>query len=131
MISVIYDNEEYTPPYHTLTVGDHIARCYIKLGLYDEAVKWIWKDYEHICKNAKHYNKKEHIEAPLLRGCTFGFFGESMDVKRHMSYLQYCPDSFGFGVYMRLQKLKTVSPSHVVFEVFYQRDLAGNIGTTF
>ena len=65
MISVIYDNEEYTPPYHTHTVGDFIARCYIKLGLYDEAVKWIWKDYEHLCKNAKHYNKKERVETPL------------------------------------------------------------------
>ncbi len=89
MISVIYDNEEYTPPYHILTVGDHIARCYIKLGLYDEAVEWLWKDYEHICKNAKYYNKKEHVETPLLRGHTFQYFGESMDVKGHMKYLEY------------------------------------------
>ena len=89
MISVIYDNEEYTPPYHTHTVGDFIARCYIKLGLYDEAVKWIWKDYEHLCKNAKHYNKKERVETPLLRGRTWEFFGESLDVKAQMNYLKF------------------------------------------
>jgi len=87
MIAVIFDKEEYTPPYHALTVGDHIARCYIKLGHYDEAVEWLWRDYEHICKNAKHYNKKEHVETPLLRGCTFQFFGESMNIKGYLYYL--------------------------------------------
>ena len=88
MISVIYGNEEYTPPYHTSFPGELITRCYIKLGLYDNAVEWMWRDYEHYLKNAKHYNKTEHVGAPLLRGHTFQYFGESMDIKGHMNYLE-------------------------------------------
>lgn len=88
LIPVIYDNEEYTPPYHTLSVGEYIALCYVKLGQYDEAVEWLWKDFEHLSKNAKHYNKCEHLGTPLLRECTFRFFGESMRIKEHMDYLE-------------------------------------------
>ncbi len=40
-----------------------------------------------ICKNAKHYNKREHLETPLLRECTFRYFGESMNIRGHMDYL--------------------------------------------
>lgn len=87
MLPVIYGDEEYTPPYHLLFVGDGIAMCYAKLGKYDEAVEWLWKHFEHICKNAKHYNKREHLETPLLRSCTFRYFGESISVKRHINYL--------------------------------------------
>ena len=89
LISVIYSDEEYTPPYHTSFIGELITRCYMKLGLYDEAIEWMWRDYENYSKNAKHYNKKEHVEAPLLRAHTFQYFGESLDVKGHMSYLKY------------------------------------------
>lgn len=87
LIPVIYDDEEYTPPYHTLSVGGRIAQCYVELGQYDEAVEWIWKDFEHLSKNAKHYNKREHLDTPLLCECTFRFFGESMSIKAHMDYI--------------------------------------------
>ncbi|MBE6568940.1 MAG: helix-turn-helix transcriptional regulator [Ruminococcaceae bacterium] len=87
LIPVIFGNEEYTPPYHGLTVGEKIALCCIKLGQNDEAIEWLWKDFVHLSKNAKHYNKYEHIETPLLRECTFRFFGEYLNIKGHMDYL--------------------------------------------
>lgn len=87
LIPVIFGDEEYTPPYHVLTVGEKIALCCIKLGQNDEAIEWLWRDFVHLSKNAKHYNKCEHIETPLLRKCTFRFFGEYLNIKGHMDYL--------------------------------------------
>lgn len=88
LLPVIFDDEEYTPPYHTLpAVASAIAISYTKLDRYDDAVEWLWKDFEHLCKNARYYNKREHLETPLMRECTFRYFGESMSVKGHMNDL--------------------------------------------
>jgi len=84
LLPIIYGNEEYTPPYHILNIGGFLALCYVKLGQYDEAMEWLWKDFYHISRNARYYNKRERIETPLLRGRTFSFFGESVNVKDHM-----------------------------------------------
>ena len=88
LLPVIYGSEEYTPPLHTLPwVAYGIASSYVMLGKYDEAVEWLWKDFEHLCSSSKHYNKTETLETPLLRSCKFGFFGEAMNPKNHMDYL--------------------------------------------
>ncbi len=89
LLPVIYGSEEYTPPLHTLPwVAYGIASSYVMLEKYDEAVEWLWKDFEHLCSSAKHYNKTETLETPLLRTCKFRFFGEAMNPKDHMDYLE-------------------------------------------
>ena len=87
LLPIIYGNEEYTPPFHTMFAGELIAGSYVMLGKYDEAVEWLWRQLEHIRKNAKHYNRSEPLETPLLRACTFRYFGESMNIRGHMDGL--------------------------------------------
>ena len=89
LLPIIYGNEEYTPPFHTMFAGELIAGSYVMLGKYDEAVEWLWRQFEHIRKNAKHYNRSEPLETPLLRTCTFRFFGESMNIRGHMERLDH------------------------------------------
>ena len=84
LIPVIYGDEEFTPPLHTLGIGDHIALCYVKLGQNEEAVKWLSKTVDHLSKNAKQYNKQDRVETPILRECEYRFFGNSMRVKDHV-----------------------------------------------
>lgn len=88
LLPVLYGDEPYTPPMHTLHASG-IAYCCLKLGQPDEAVEWFWRDFDHLCRNAENYNREEPLETPLLRACKFRYFGEAMSVKQHMEYIHY------------------------------------------
>ncbi|MDR0862973.1 MAG: helix-turn-helix domain-containing protein [Oscillospiraceae bacterium] len=80
IIDAVYRGEEYTPPMHVMW-RPNIAWQHFKLGNTDAAFAWLERCVNHKIGQGKHYNKRKHIETPLLRECEFEFYGTVYDVK--------------------------------------------------
>lgn len=78
LLPLIYGKETYVPPFHSNV--EHLflypACSLMKLGRQDEALDWLEAGLEYENEQAKYYNTKETVDAPLLRGCKFRFYGK-------------------------------------------------------
>lgn len=79
----IYQNDEYTPPMHTITsVYVFVANCYIKIGKAETALNCLERAYAYVCNIEKHYNQEKYLENPVLCGNEFSYLGNSYNGKQ-------------------------------------------------
>ncbi len=77
LLPIIYGEERYVPPFHNGLENMFVypAANLVKLGRYNEAIALLEAGLTYEGEQAKGYNVKETVDTPLLRGCTFRFWG--------------------------------------------------------
>lgn len=77
LVSSLYGEEEYVPPFHSSAIFLYIdpAFCLVKLGRYEEAIDLLEQGLTFEENQTKYYNVREKLETPLLRECTFHYVG--------------------------------------------------------
>ncbi len=75
VIDSLYEGDEYHPPFHDkgYPLFKFPAFCLVKLGRCEEAVGMLEKCLEYYQAQAKHFNKTQTLNSPLLRKCVFSY----------------------------------------------------------
>ncbi len=78
LFPLIYGDETYVPPFHSNVhhLYFYPAVNMMKLGRPNEALDLLEAGLAYEDEQAKDYNIKETVDVPLLRGCTFRFWGK-------------------------------------------------------
>ena len=75
LVEAMYTHEPYRPPflYDYDPMYRFPAECLMKLGREEEAVALLEEGVSFILAQAESFNKKRHLDVPLLRGYSFGY----------------------------------------------------------
>lgn len=75
LISSVYRNDEYIPPFHDKGYPLYLfpAYCLVKLNRFEEAVDLLEECVDYFKKQAKHYNRTNILNSPLLKKYSFSY----------------------------------------------------------
>ncbi|MBQ2278574.1 MAG: helix-turn-helix transcriptional regulator, partial [Clostridia bacterium] len=75
MLDALYREEKYRPPfqYNAYPLYRFPAVCRMKLGQPERALVLLEQGVDFLFAQAKDFNKRQELDIPLLRDCTFGY----------------------------------------------------------
>ncbi len=75
MLDALYREEKYRPPfqYNAYPLYRFPAVCRMKLGQTERALELLEQGVDFLFAQAKDFNKRQKLDIPLLRDCTFGY----------------------------------------------------------
>ncbi len=75
MLDALYREEKYRPPfqYNAYPLYRFPAVCRMKLGQPEKALELLGQGVDFLFAQAKDFNKRQELNIPLLRDCTFGY----------------------------------------------------------